>query len=289
MFSPDQHQLRLARARQTFANDADFLLRHVVDDMIERLGAVQRRFEHGVALFGRTPCLLNGMRDSGQVDNVSRVEEASWLGSESPPDALATADKLSLTDNSTDLIMAPLALHWASDLPGSLIQLHRALRPDGLLMAVLPGPDTLQELRESLLVAESEFNAGAAMRVDPFTDLQDAGALLQRAGYALPVADRDKVTIRYNTALDLVRDLRAFGATLQLSDTARPILSRNIFARMVEVYAARFSDPDGRIRATFSFISLSGWVPHDSQQKPLKRGSAKTSLADALKTEEIKL
>ena len=289
MFSDVQHQLHLARAGKTFTNDADFLLRHVVDDMMERLGAVQRRFDHGIALFGRTAYLSESMRRSGQIEKVARIEEASWLDNDHPPDTEATLEFLDLAENSTDLILAPLALHWSNDLPGSLVQLHRALRPDGLLMAVLPGPDTLQELRDSLLAAESEVTGGAAMRVDPFTDLRDAGALLQRTGYALPVVDRDHLTIRYNTALDLIRDLRAFGATFQLENNDRPALKRQIFARMVEIYAERFSDPDGRIRATFSFVSMSGWVPHDSQQKPLKPGTAKTRLADALKTDEVKL
>ena len=290
MFNERHHRLRLARARKTFANDPDFLIRHVVDDMMERLGAVQRTFDNGIALFGRTAHLAREMAASGQVRTVTRVEEKDgWIGENPAPSAFASPGVLGLEDDSADLVLAPLGLHWSGDLPGSLIQLRKALRPDGLLMAALPGPDTLKELREALLAAESEVKGGAAMRIDPFTDMRDAGALLQRAGYALPVIDKDDLTIRYDTALDLIRDLRAFGATFQLESNARPALTRGIISRMVEIYAERFCDPDGRIRATFSFVSLSGWVPHESQQQPLKPGSAKTRLAEALKTDEVKL
>ena len=174
--------------------------------------------------------------------------------------------------------MSLLSLQEANDLPGALIQIRRALRPDGLFLGAIAGGGTLAELRESLLAAETELYGGASPRVAPFTDVRDAGALLQRAGFALPVADVETVTVRYASMFGLLRDLRAMGASNALvARTRRP--SRRLFARAAEIYAERFADPDGRIRATFAIVWMSGWAPHASQQKPLKPGSATVSLA----------
>ncbi len=286
MFDPRQHRLHLERAKRNVPDDADFLMRHVVDDMIDRLGAVKREFDTTIALFGRTAYLSDAMRECGQIKSVVRVEETAWLGK---ADIVCPAtDALELEPNSADVILAPLSLHWAEDLPGALIQIHRALRPDGLFMAVLPGPETLRELREALLMAESEITGGAALRVDPFTDIRDAGALLQRAGLALPVVDQDTITVRYSQVQDLISDLRNFGATRRAGGE-QPSLNRATLQRLSEIYDEKFSDPDGRIRTSFQMISLSGWKPHESQQKPLQPGSAKTRLAEALKTKERKL
>lgn len=266
--------------------DGDFLMRLAVDDLVERMGAVQRQFETGIALCGRTSYLTDAMEASGQVGEVIRVEEpGGWIESGAVEHPLAHLD---MPANSADVVLAPLTLHWADDLPGVLIQLRQILRPDGLLLAILPGPDTLAELRHALLTAEAEVSGGAALRVDPFTDIRDAGALLQRCGYALPVVDQDVLTVRYDNPLKLLGDLRQFAATRQVTEQSLP-LTRAVIGRMREVYAETASDPDGRIRASFSFVSLSGWVPHDSQQKPLKPGSAKMRLAEALNVEEKKV
>ena len=286
MFDPHQHRLRLERAKKNAPADADFLIRHVVDDLMERLSVVKREFDAGIALFGRTSYLSDRMRSCWQVGSVLRAEETVWLGD---ADIVCPApEDLQLEPNSVDLILAPLTLHWATDLPGALIQIQRALRPDGLFMAILPGPETLIELREALLTAESEITGGAALRIDPFTDIRDAGALLQRAGFALPVVDQDTITVRYSKVQGLIGDLRNFGATRRAS-TDIPVLNRQTYSRLSSIYNARFADDDSRIRASFQMISLSGWKPHDSQQKPLKPGSAKSRLADALKTEETKI
>ncbi|MEE9314455.1 MAG: SAM-dependent methyltransferase [Rhizobiaceae bacterium] len=286
MFNELQHQQRIARAKARFIPDADFLMTVVVEDMMERLSAVNRTFENGIALFGRTPLLADAMGDCSQIRNVLRVDEVQHLGT---ADHIATPTLLGLKKESADLIIAPLSLHWSNDLPGTLIQLRQTLRPDGLLLAVLPGPDTLHELRTALLSAESECTDGAAMRVDAFTDIRDAGALLQRTQYALPVVDQDLTIVRYDRAMDLIRDLRGFGVTSHPAEDTYPPLTRTILRRMEEIYVDRFSDADGRIRASFSFISMAGWGPHESQQKPLKPGSATTRLADALKVKEVKL
>ncbi|MGI9356878.1 MAG: methyltransferase domain-containing protein [Rhizobiaceae bacterium] len=275
-----KHEQRLKRAQAIFREGDDFLLDLAVDDMIERLGAVSRTHEKAAALFGRTSRLAEELAKLESIQGVIRVEENIHLGN---ADTVATPDTQNLAEDSFDLIAAPLALHWAQDIPGALIQISRALRPDGLLLASLPGPETLNELRAVLLQAESEIIGGAAMRVDRLTDIRDAGALLQRCGFALPVVDQDTVTVRYDTLFDLVADLRRFGAT---SGKSSPNLSRATVLRAAELYAKQFSDPDGRIRASFQFVSMSGWKPHESQQKPLRPGSAETRLADALKTDE---
>jgi len=173
-----------------------------------------------------------------------------------------------------------------NDLPGALIQLRRALKPDGLLLASLFGGDTLNELRLSLLEAEAELTGGAGARVAPFADLQDIAGLLQRAGFALPAADRDVVVVRYGEPMRLLADLRNMGETAALAERHPLALSRRILARAFDIYRARFSDSDGRVRATFEILTATGWAPHESQQKPLKPGSAKTRLADALGAQE---
>ena len=211
----------------------------------------------------------------GPVKSVGNRGERAAPGA-APPD---------LADGSQDLIVSLMSLHWANDLPGALSQIRRALKPDGLFLGTLLGAGTLKELRAVLTEAELETRGGAQARVSPFADGFDGAALLQRAGFALPVADVDRVTVRYPDLFALVRDLRAMGETNALAGDVRP-LTRGILARAVQLYAARFSDADGRIAATFEIVHLAGWAPHESQQKPLPRGSAKMRLADALGVKE---
>src|SRR5439155_25332720 len=205
------------------------------------------------------------------------------------PGLAVAADEeiLPFRDASLDLVVSALALQYVNDLPGTLIQVRRALRPDGLLLAALAGGDTLGELRQAFAAAEAEIEGGVSPRVAPFADLRELGALLQRAGFALPVTDVDRLTVRYASPFALMQDLRRMGATNALVERRRRPLRRATLARMAEIYRERFSDPDGRIRATFEIVWLSGWVPHESQQQPLRPGSAQRRLADALGTEEI--
>ena len=261
-------------------------MREAASDIAERLSAVKRSFDSAAVLFGGTGFAADVVANQPNVNSVTRVEREHHLGN---ADHLSTPDLPSLVPNSFDLIVAPLVLHWSNDLPGTLIQIRQSLKPDGLFLGNLPGPDTLVELRKALLVAESETSGGAGNRIDPFTDIRDAGALLQRAGFALPVVDQEVLTVRYDNVLKLVKDLRSFGATHHPQERVNPPLNKNTLQRLIDIYAEQSSDDDGRIRATFSFVSLSGWVPHESQQKPLKPGSAKARLADALNVDEIKL
>jgi SAM-dependent methyltransferase len=262
----------LLRARQDRARRAGsetFLLDRIVADLVERLQAVKRQFTHGVDL--GTPGDQVRRALAGQID----------LRSIALPDD--DRDPLPLAAESVDLVVSALALHAVNDLPGILAQVRRALKPDGLLLAAMAGGDTLTELRQAFAAAETEIEGGLSPRVAPFADLRDAGALLQRAGFALPVTDVDRIVVRYDNAFVLMQDLRRMGATNVLVERRRAPLRRATLVRMAEIYSERFADPDGRIRATFDIVWLSGWAPHDSQQKPLKPGSAKMSLEEAVK------
>lgn len=277
---------RKKRALEAAVPGADFLMRRAAEDLEERLGAVERGFRDGAALFSLTPAAREAMIASGKVAKVTRVEaDAAFLAG----DALAgdmgvvsAPGHAPFEPESVDLAVSLMTLHEENDIPGLLVQIRRALRPDGLFLGAMAGGGTLVELRESLLAAETETRGGASPRVMPFTDVRDAGALLQRAGFALPVADVESLTVRYDTMFDLMRDLRAMGATSALLDRPRRPATRALFMRAAEIYAERFSDPDGRVRATFSLLWMSGWAPHSSQQKPLKPGSAQVSLTTIL-------
>ena len=276
---------RLARAWR--GTPPMFLLERVAEDMLDRLSAVKREFASIVDLATPGPLLANALRaglSNGTTQHLAPV--AAALGY--CRGVVADPQALPLASGSCDLIISALALHTINDLPGTLAQIRRALRPDGLFLACLPGGQTLHELRHSFAAAEAEITGGASPRVAPFADLRDLGGLLQRAGLALPVTDVDNVTVRYASMLALMQDLRAMGATNNLVQRSRKPLRREVLMRAGAIYAENFADPDGRVRATFELIWLSGWAPHESQQKPLKPGSARMRLAQALGTTEIK-
>jgi SAM-dependent methyltransferase len=259
---------RLRRA--TRLGPATFLLDRVAEDIAERLHAVLREFTNGIDL--GTP----GDQVRSAIDgSVRQLAAVALPASDNEP--------LPLAPQSIDLAVSALALQFVNDLPGVLAQVRRALKPDGLLLAALFGGDTLTELRQSFAAAEAEVEGGVSPRVVPFADLRDVGALLQRAGFALPVTDVDRIVVRYDNAFALMHDLRRMGATNILTERRRTPSRRATLLKMAQVYAERFADSDGRIRTTFDIIWLSGWAPHESQQKPLKPGSAKMSLEAAVK------
>jgi SAM-dependent methyltransferase len=277
---------RRRRALNAHAEGADFLLQAVVHDLVDRLAAVQRRFALAADIVSPTPLLADALAATGQVDRIIRMDR---LAEALNRDYLAVAgdeEMLPFAPECLDLVVSLLGLQWTNDLPGALAQIRRALRPDGLFLAAIVGGDSLIELRESLTAAEAELTDGASPRVAPLADVRALGMLLQRAGFALPVVDRDRRIVRYGTAIDLMRDLRAMGATSVLANRDRRPLLRAVVGRAAAIYAERFADPDGRVRATFDVISLSGWAPHDSQQRPLRPGSATARLAEALGTVE---
>lgn len=282
--------LMVGRKRRAVAQavaGADFLMERAAEDLAERLATVGRRFEKAATLFCVTPAARDAVLASGKADEAVRIEaDAAFLGG--GEGIVATPGHVPLDPASIGLAVSLLSLQDENDIPGMLVQIRRALKPDGLFLGAMAGAGTLAELRESLLAAEAELSGGASPRVLPFADVREAGALLQRAGFALPVTDVETVTVRYATMFDLIRDLRAMGATNVLSGRSRRPASREFFARAATIYADRFSDPDGRVRATFSFIWMSGWAPDASQQKPLQPGSAQVSLAEALGRRNVK-
>ncbi|MBX3428879.1 MAG: methyltransferase domain-containing protein [Hyphomonadaceae bacterium] len=282
-FEPRLVRQRKRRARASL-REAAFLHERVAADLADRLEEIPRPFPNVLVLGAYEAFDLEmRMRD----DLPRRVGRSSVIRADfSNGDVTIDPEHFPFAPGSFDLIVSPLALHWINDLPGALIQLRLALKPDGLLLASLFGGETLHELRLSLIEAESELTGGAGPRVSPFADLQDIAGLLQRAGFALPAADRDVVTVRYGEPMRLLADLRAMGETSALRERSSRGLSRRILARAFEIYRERYSDDDNRVRATFEILTATGWSPHESQQKPLEPGSAKMRLSDALNTEE---
>jgi SAM-dependent methyltransferase len=280
----DRRLLRARRARAAALGPSTFLLERVAEDLSDRLATVLRRFEVAVDLGTPTAAVWRVLAASGKVATVVRAADATC---DCAYAVVADEEALPFRDGALDLVVSALALQFVNDLPGTLIQVRRALRPDGLLLAALAGGDTLTELRQAFAAAEAEIEEGISPRVAPFADVRDLGALLQRAGFALPVTDIDRVTVRYQSPMALMHDLRRMGATNALIERSRRPLKRATLQRMAELYAERFADSDGRIRATFEIVWLSGWAPHASQQKPLAPGSARQRLADALGTTEI--
>jgi SAM-dependent methyltransferase len=273
------------RREQAFArrtDKADFLLEIAAQEMAERLSVVERKFTDAVELHGATGTAARHTLATGKVENISRIETSAAFAADGEI-RIASLDDVPLAPESVNLVLSPLSLHVVNDTPGTFVRIRRALKPDGLFMAAIPGVGTLAELRDVLLAAEAELTGGASPRVIPFADVRDIGTLLQRAGFTLPVIDAESYTVRYDSLFPLMRDLRAMGMTNPLTGRSRKPLNRAFFLRAAEIYAERYSDPDGRIRATFTIIYASGWAPHASQQQPLKPGSAKVRLADALK------
>ena len=266
----DRALLRARQSRAWALGPATFLLDRVAGDMAERLHAVLRDFKTAADI----GTVGDQVRDAlaGRVGHLARIDL---------PDI--ESEPIPLAPESLDLVVSALAFQFVNDLPGVLAQIRRALKPDGLLLAAMIGGDTLTELRQCFAAAEAELESGVSPRVAPFADLRDVGALLQRAGFALPVTDVDRIVVRYDSAFALMQDLRRMGATNILVERRRTPTRRATMLRMAQIYAERFADPDGRIRATFDVIWLSGWAPHDSQQKPLQPGSAKASLAEAVR------
>lgn len=269
---------RLTRALE--GGFGDFLLSRVVDDLMDRLSTVSRRFERALDLGTPIDAAAVALTRSGAVGQVVRV--ATVAGAARPGDIVADEEALPLAPERFDLAISALSLHHVNDLPGALVQVRRALRPDGLFLAAFLGGETLTELRQSLTLAEAELEGGASPRVAPFADLRDLGGLLQRAGFALPVADVDRVTVRYRDPVALMRDLRGMGLTNTLAERSRKPLRRATLVRACEMYMERFAAADGRLPATFDILWLSGWAPDESQQKPLRPGTARVSLADVL-------
>jgi SAM-dependent methyltransferase len=264
----DRALLRARQRRALRGEPATFLLDRVIEDMADRLQAVKRDFLDVADVW--TPNVAVREVLGARFESTRHID-------------VGDAEMLPLQPESLDLAVSALAFQFVNDLPGVLAQIRRALRPDGLLLAAMIGGDTLTELRQCFAEAEAECEGGVSPRVAPFADLRDVGSLLQRAGFALPVTDVDRTVVRYDNAFALMQDLRRMGATNVMIERRRTPTRPATMMRMAQLYTQRFADPDGRIRATFDILWMSGWAPHASQQKPLRPGSAKASLEAAVK------
>ena len=273
IFDRDLLRRRILKARRGGA--PDFLLVRAADDLLDRLQTVMRPFPRALDLGAPTDHFARAVVDSGRAAplRAGRFDGAVIVDEEALPFAPATFD----------LVVSGMTLQWVNDLPGALAQIRRILAPDGLFVACLPGGASLVEMRAAFAQAEEEIIGGASPRVSPFVDVRDMGGLLQRAGFALPVSDVDSITLRYDSLFALIADLRAMGAANAMVQRAKTPLRRDVLMRAAQIYAELFSDPDGRVRATFEIVWLSGWAPHGSQQKPAQPGSATARLEDAIR------
>ncbi len=293
----DRHQVRRNRERAaTGFGDVDFLLRETADRLADRLRDVTRQFPTALDLGCHTGVLADYLIGANGIETLIQAD-LSWRmaataargnGAMGPkrPAVVTDEEWLPFREESFDLVLSNLSLHWVNDLPGALIQINRALRPDGLFLATMLGGETLKELREVLALAEVELRDGLSPRVSPFADLRDAGALMQRAGFALPVIDSDTITVTYGNPLTLMQELRKMGEGNAVAERSRKPIGRDILMRAAELYQERHAGPDGRVVATFEILHLHGWAPHESQQKPLQPGSARNRLAAALESKE---
>ncbi|MDP2622055.1 MAG: methyltransferase domain-containing protein [Hyphomicrobiales bacterium] len=278
---------RRARAAAAMAS-ADFLLKEVAADFADRLSLIKRDFARAADIGSHTGLVADAIAALPNVGVVVRSDRCQALIAGQPgPRLVCDEELLPFAPESLNLVVSGLTLQWVNDLPGALAQIAAALKPDGLFLAALLGGDTLYELRQALTAAEIEMRGGASPRVSPFVEVRELGSLLQRAGFALPVTDTDRLTARYADMFELMGELKAMGATNVMSERSRSALPRGVLFRAAEIYAERFAGTDGRIPATFEIVTATGWRPHDSQQRPLRPGSARMRLADALGTREI--
>lgn len=273
----DRAQIKRQRTRNAHHADNHFLFDWAMTQIEDRLSVVRRKFPTCVRIGTRGPLL---------TPETYGIETQTSLDV-SGADIIAEEEFFPFAPKSLDLVVSALNLHTVNDLPGALLQIRQSLKPDGLFIAAILGGETLHELRQCFAEAELEIMGGLSPRVAPFADKPQMGDLLQRAGFSLPVIDSDIVTVTYDSIFPLMRDLRQMGEGNALLERRKSFTPRSLFLRAGNIYASKFSDPDGRIRASFEVIFLIGWAPHDSQQKPLRRGSATTNLAEFLGTEEI--
>lgn len=285
----DRELLRRHRDRQAggFAVH-DFLMAEVAERLLDRLDDVTRSFPLALDLGCHDGLLARLRQGRGGVETFLQADMSmamarlagTQLAGAGNPAFVADEEWLPVKEAAIDLILSNLNLHWVNDLPGALLQIHRALKPDGLFLGAMFGGNTLQELRDCLMRAELTETGGVSPRVSPFADVADAAALMQRAGFALPVVDSETITVTYPNMLKLLADLRGMGETNLVVDRLKRPTRRAVIAHAAALYAQDYAGPDGRLKATFQVLFLTGWSPHQSQQQPLKPGSGQTSLAD---------
>jgi SAM-dependent methyltransferase len=284
----DRKLIRARRERIAAAQSGphpDFLLARVADDFAERLAIVRREFPWAASVGSYHGLLSRRLRQLPGIGKIIDVEPSlGFLSLADGMKVVAEDESLPFPETRLDLVVSGLSLQLVNDLPGALAQISRALKPDGLLLAAILGAETLKELREAWVLAEAELLGGASPRVAPFADVRELGGLLQRAGFALPVADSDIVCATYASPLALMQEIKAMGASNMLTERSRTPVTRSLLFRAAQIYQDRFGLPGGRVPATFEIATLTGWVPHESQQKPLRPGTAQVQLSDILKT-----
>ena len=280
----DRRAVRLHRDRAAKnLSEFEFLLAEVAETLADRFSDIRREFPVALDLGCHSGQIAKVLAGRGGIDNLMQCDVSEAMTRQtSGLKFVADEEFLPVGDGVLDLAISNLSLHWVNDLPGALIQLCRALKPDGLLLAALFGGETLKELRKALVTAESEVTGGAGPRVSPFADIRDAGALLQRAGFALPVVDTDVLTVFYENPLKLMRDLRGMGEQMATHNRQKNFTRRAILFRATEIYQDMFGDADGRVPVTFEVITLTAWSPSPNQQQPATRGSGEVNLADVL-------
>lgn len=285
----DRELVRKRRQRTSpHITQYDFLLKYVAEDLTDRLKIILREFPLALDFGAHHGVVGAKIRTLPSVGKVIFLDSSAKLISQCDGERVqANEEFLPFAPNSLDLVVSGLSLQYVNDLPGVLLQLRQALKPDGLFLAAIVGGRSLWELREAFALGQTEVEGGMSPHIAPFIDVRDAGHLLQRAGFSLPVTDSDLLTIQYTSALDLMRDLRGMGASNALVARSRNFLRRETFLRVMEIYQEKFALDNGKVAATFEILTLIGWCPHHSQQMPLRPGSAKSRLADALETKEV--
>ena len=277
----DRNLLRRRRDRAARnIGQHDFLFAEVAEQLADRLSIIKKEFPLMVRL-GGAPSVPFEKRAG--TEQIIRMDTSILMN----PDIVADEEFLPFRAASIDAVVSNLNLHWVNDLPGVLLQIRQALKPDGLFLGALLGNESLKELLQCLMEAELAVTGGASPRVSPFADSHDIGALMQRAGFALPVVDSDKIVVQYSNPLKLMQDLRGMGASIATYNRLMKPTRRDVIMKAAQLYHEKFADKDGYVPATFHVIYTIGWAPHVSQQKPLQPGSARNKLADALRVVEV--
>jgi NADH dehydrogenase [ubiquinone] 1 alpha subcomplex assembly factor 5 len=285
----DRSTLRVRRERAAREWEArSFLKREIASRLVERLDDVRRTFPLALDLGCHGDEIAAALGGHKTIECLVRADLGlGFARRASGPAVVADEEALPFAAQRFDLVVSAMNLHWVNDLPGALIQIARILKPDGLFMGAMLGGATLWQLRQALAAAESEIEGGLSPRVSPFADLRDAAGLLQRAGFALPVADSETIDVEYANALELMRELSAMGESNLVIERRRGLARRATLLRAAEIYRERFTQVSGRVAASFEVLFLHGWAPHESQPKPIKPGSARHRLAEALDTTEL--
>lgn len=270
------------RAAVNFA-ESDFLLRAMAERLADRLPDIARRFPLVLDLGAHNGLMAEYLKGMGGIETLVQTDASPGMITQAPGlRVVADEEFLPFAPDTFDLVISAGSLHWINDLPGALIQIRQILKPDGLFLAMLPGSETLKELRQSFEQAEMTVSGGVSPRISPFVDVRDAGSLLQRAGFALPVVDSETLTVEYEHPLKLLHDLRGMGETNALVHSHKGLTPCSLLMTAMDHYLQSFSNEEGRIVASFELVTLTAWKPHASQQQPAKRGSGQVSLSQVL-------